>query len=212
MYLAYWWLISEAVAALVSRQRSLEMLLLMIAGVLVGRLIVANQAFVPSELLSLALLLPVVVLAYRMTVLPKHALLLCAALATFTIQRLAPFDFGVGPSSFDLWPFLAWFDDGVLVSLQRIDWVALFGTLFSFAAVFWAMKESGASVNFAVVSVVSLALLVEILQLWLPDRTASLTDPALALALCLAFRYLYARTRPRRLFAERVTSPRGRNL
>ena len=57
-YLTCWLVVSQAVTALVSRPHTLEALLLLIAGVLAGRLIVANQAFVPAELLALIVLLP----------------------------------------------------------------------------------------------------------------------------------------------------------
>ena len=62
IFLTCWLVVNQAVAALVSRARRLETLLLLMAAVLIGRLIVASQAFVPAELLALLLLLPMVVL------------------------------------------------------------------------------------------------------------------------------------------------------
>lgn len=212
MYLTYWLVLSEAVSSLVSRQRSLEMLLLLIAGVLVGRLIVANQAFVPSELLALLLLLPMVVLTYRMTAAPRRWLLLIAVVVAVCIDRLAPFDFASAPSRLDLWPFLGWFDAGIVAALRAIDWVELFGLLFVLGALLWIIKENGASANLAMTLVTAAALLFEILQLWLPGHHASVTEPALALALGLVFRYLYLRAGDRGLLRTQVTSPRGRTL
>jgi VanZ family protein len=200
IYLTYWLVLSEAVSALVGRQRSLEMLLLLIAGVLVGRLIVANQAFVPSELLALVLLLPMVVLTYRMTVAPRRWLLLVAVIVAVCIDRLAPFAFASEPSQLDLWPFLGWFDAGIIETLRSIDWVELFGLLFVLGALLWIFKENGASAGFAVVLVTATALTLEIVQLWLPGRRASVTEPVLALGLGLVFRYLYLRAEDRDLF------------
>lgn len=212
VYLTYWLVLSEAVSALVGRQRSLEMLLLLIAGVLVGRLIVANQAFVPSELLALVLLLPMVVLTYRMTVAPRRWILLIAVVLAVAIDRLAPFQFVSEPSGLDLWPFLGWFDAGVIEALRSIDWVELFGLLFVFGALLWIIKDNGAAPGLATGIVTAAALTFEILQLWLPDRHASVTEPALALGLGLFFRYLYLRAEDRGVFRNQATSPRGRTL
>ena len=57
-YLACWLVVAQAVLTLASRQGGVEALLGLIAAALVGRLLLAGQVFVPSELLALLLLLP----------------------------------------------------------------------------------------------------------------------------------------------------------
>lgn len=210
LYLAYWLVVSQALAALVSRPHLLEALLLLIAGVLVGRLVVANQAFVPAELLALILLLPIVALLYRMTPGPRRLLLVTAMLLVFCFERLAPFDFTGSPSSFDFWPFMHWLDAGMAASLQQVDWSGCFGLLFLLGALLWVIRYSGATFNFAAGSVLGLVLATEVLQLWLPGRTGSLTDPLLAVAVVLLFRY--TQRRQRRGFSGRPISRRGRTL
>ena len=200
VYLTYWLVLSEAVSALVGRQRSLEMLLLLIAGVLVGRLIVTNQAFVPSELLALVLLLPMVVLTYRMAAVPRRWLLLVAVIVAVCIDRLAPFNFASTPSHLDLWPFLGWFDAGIVAALRSIDWVRLFSLLFVFGSLLWIVKHNGVSTRLSVIVATAAASAFEILQLWLPGHHASVTEPALVLGLGLVFRYLYLRAEDRGMF------------
>ncbi|HWK49608.1 MAG TPA: VanZ family protein, partial [Steroidobacter sp.] len=78
VFLTCWLVVNQAVAALVSRQRRLETLLLLMATVLIGRLVVANQTFVPAELLALLLLLPMVVLMHRLRPRPRRAALVLA--------------------------------------------------------------------------------------------------------------------------------------
>lgn len=211
-YLTYWLLLCEAISALVGRQRSLEMLLLLIAAVLVGLLIVANQAFVPSELLALVLLLPMVVLTYRMTAVVRRRSLLSAVAAALVISHLTPFEFVSTASRFDLWPFLSWLDVGLLAALRSIDWVELFAILFAFGALFWIVKENGASANSAIAITTTAALALEIAQLWSPAHSASITEPVLVLMLGLTFRYLYRRAQPRGVLGGSATFPRGRNL
>ncbi|HWK73641.1 MAG TPA: VanZ family protein [Povalibacter sp.] len=210
VYLTYWLVISQALSSLVSRPRTLEALLLLIASVLVGRLIVANQTFVPSELLALIVLLPLVVLTYRMRPAPKRLLLMASILAVFVYERLTPFSFADRATSFDFWPFLHWFQAGLSAAWLSIDWVGFFGAIFLFAALLWVLRACGASFNLAAGIVLALVLATEVLQLWLPNRSASVTDPVIALGVVVLFRYTQ---RPqRRMFDGRPISRRAHNL
>jgi hypothetical protein len=51
---------------------------------------------------------------------------------------------------------------------------------------------------------------IEVLQAWLPEQNASITDPLLALGVGLGFRSLYQRMRPR-AFARETIFQRARN-
>ncbi|HEY5806519.1 MAG TPA: VanZ family protein [Povalibacter sp.] len=195
IFLTYWLVIAQALSTLVSRARTLEALLLTMAAVLVGRLVVANQSFVPSELLALILLLPIVVLMYRLTAGPQRQLLLGAMLIVFFVERLAPFSFAGPPATFDLWPFLDWFDAGLAVSLPAYDWIGFFGTVFLFAALLWTLRYAGTSFRLAAGIVLALVAATEMLQLWLPQRQGSITEPVIALAVVLVFRYTQRRQR-----------------
>jgi VanZ family protein len=189
--------VNQAVAALVSRPRRLETLLLLMAAVLVGRLIVASQTFVPAELLALLLLLPMVVLMHRLRPRPRRAALVLAVVALLVIEELAPFDFSPQAARFDFWPFMAWASDGWENGLLSIDWVQLFGKLFLYGALLWVVREWGASTDLAFGVMLTIAVVIEILQIWLPAEYASITDPLLALGIGLVFRSLYKRAKPR---------------
>jgi len=205
IWLTYWLVISQALGALVRRTHTLEALLIMIAAVLVGRLVVANQTFVASELVALVALVPIVVLMYRMTPGPKRLLLLAAMLAVFTFERLTPFAFTGPAPAFDFWPFLAWSAAGFPIDLSE-----LFATVFLFAALLWILRYAGISFRLAAGIVLALVCATEFLQLWLPERSASITDPAIALLVVLAFRY--TQRRQRRMFTGRPVSRREHNL
>lgn len=195
IFLTCWLVVNQAVAALVSRPRRLETLLLLMAAVLIGRLLVANQAFVPAELLALLLLLPMVVLMHRLRPRPRRATLVLAVVALMVIEELAPFNFSPQAAGFDFWPFMGWLngDD----AWQGLDWVQLFGKLFLYGALLWVVREWGASTNFAFGVMLTVAVVIEMLQIWLPAEHASITDPLLALGVGLAFRALYKRAQPR---------------
>ncbi|HMN44706.1 MAG TPA: VanZ family protein [Povalibacter sp.] len=205
IWLTCWLVISQALATLVSRTHTLEALLIMIAAVLVGRLVVANQTFVASELVALVALVPIVVLMYRMTPGPKRLLLLAAMLAVFTFERLTPFAFTGPAPAFDFWPFLGWAAAGFPLDLGE-----LFGTVFLFAALLWILRYAGTSFRLAAGIMLALVCATEFLQLWLPERGGSITDPAIALVVVLAFRY--TQRRQRRMFTGRPVSRREHNL
>jgi len=208
IFLVYWLVIAQALSTLVSRARTLEALLLTMAAVLVGRLVVANQAFVPSELLALILLLPIVVLMYRMTPGPKRMLLLGAMLLVFMLERLAPFSFTATPSVFDFWPFLSLASSGFSAAFRSIDWIGFFGTVFLFAATLWVLRYAGTSFRLAAGILLSLVLTTEMLQLWLPQQGASITDPVVALGVVLLFRY--TQRQQRRISAHLSARPVSR--
>jgi VanZ family protein len=209
-YLTCWIVVSQALASIVSRARSLEALLVLIAIVLAGRLLVADQAFIPSELVALVLLLPVLVVTDRMTPGPRRALLVLSIVLVFFGYRLAPFEFASDPGRFDLWPFLAWFDAGLGETWRAIDWSSVFGEVFLYAAVLWCVRHAGASMTGAGIAVVGLTLVTEVVQLWLPGHSGSLTDLAIALTVVLAFGYTDQRARGKPEVA-RATPRFGRN-
>jgi VanZ family protein len=188
-YLTCWIVITQALASIVSRARMLETLLVLMAIVLAGRLLVADQAFIPSELVALIVLLPVLVVTDRLTPGPRRALLVLSMLIVFVGYRLAPFEFAAGSSRFDLWPFLAWFNAGISATWHGIDWSVVFGEIFLYAAMLWCVKHSGTSMTFAAIVMLALTLVTEVMQLWLPGQTGSLTDLVLALAVALTFSY-----------------------
>jgi VanZ family protein len=195
LYLSCWLVVNQAVAALFSRPRRLEALLIVIAIVLIGRLVVANQAFVAAELLALLLVLPLVVLMHRLTPQPRRAALVLAVVAVIIMEGLAPFDFARGGAYFDLWPVLEWFEAGVERTIATTDWVQLFGHLFLSGALVWVLREWGAPLDLAVGVAVGLATTIEVLQSWLPQHDATITDPLLTLGVGLAMRSLYLRSR-----------------
>jgi glycopeptide antibiotics resistance protein len=182
-YLVWWTLIAQIIFALSSAQRGVEMLLAAIAAVLVGRLFIADLSFVPSELIAMVLLLPTLVILYRLWAPSRRALLLAAFAFVFVFERLTPLA-SSGSGHFDLWPFIAWRDAGMPVSLH-----ALFKQLFELAALAWLLREAGLSARLIVWSVPLAVLVLEIVALWMPGRDGSPIAPLLALATVLTLRY-----------------------
>jgi hypothetical protein len=184
LYLTCWLIVTQALLRLVSRQKVLEALLTLIAVVMVGRLVVASQSFVPSELVAFVLLLPALILLTRLHTGPRHLLLFIAMGSVVYFEMMVPAEASNQGQSFDWLPFITWFDAGM-----PIDWVILFKKLFLFGALVWLFTEAGAPRGIAAVIVTTLVTMIQIIQQYLPDHAGTLTDPLLALAVGLLFRF-----------------------
>lgn len=186
IYLICWLAVSQALFALVARERGLEALLTLVAAVLIGRVLIDNQAFVPAEIFALLALLPALILLNRLHADMRRAALALAIAGLLIFERLTPFDFSAQMHPFDLWPFLTWMHSGFPVL-----WVALFRQFFLYSALLWLLKDAGMPVALAAAVLFGIVLATEVLQLWLPGHVASITDPVIALLLGLAFKTFY---------------------
>lgn len=193
-YLACWLVVAQAGLTLASRQGGIEALLGLIAAALVGRLLLAGQVFVPSELLALLLLLPALVVINRLSARPRRLVMFSGVGAVFLFERLAPFTFSGPRGEFDLWPFLGWIEVGMPVELR-----GLFAFLFFCCALIWLLKEAALPMGYAIVAVVGGVLAIELLQMWQPHQAASIADPLLALGAGLLLRVVDPSARSRRL-------------
>jgi len=199
-YLVWWMVVAQIVFVLASTQRGVEMLVAAIAVVQLGHLFVVDQAFVPSELIALVVLLPLLVLLHWLRATMRRAVLLCAFAAIFIYDRLAPFN-STGAPAFELWPFLAWIDAGLPLQLP-----ALFKSLFEFAALAWLIKEAGGSLRMASVIVPAGVFGLEVLAMWTHGHAGSITAPLLALCMCLLLRYAGDQARRGALIPQRARS------
>ena len=219
VYLAYWLIVSEALTALVSKPHTLEALLMLIASVLVGRLIVANQTFVADELLALVILLPLLLITMRLAPQPKRWLLLASLLIAFAIDQLSPFPLTATADSIDVWSDLAQFGPALrgntLHALTAIDIVNVFGRLFLFGALVWTIRETGVSMTAATVAMVSLVVVCGLARIAIIDGSGArvptlLSDTVLAVMVAATFHYVHRQRRNRTLLA-RANSRRERS-
>jgi VanZ family protein len=189
-FLVSWLVVAQALFAISGRERGLDALLALIATVLVARLLLATQAFVPAELLALLLVLPGLVVLNGLRHAARTRVLLAAVCVLLTAIELAPFAFEHGARAFDLWPFLGWIDAGCPVDLE---W--LLERAFVYAALAWLLREIGLTSLGAAIGTLVIVLTVEVASLWQPTGNPGLTRPALAVLVLLAIRVLESRSR-----------------
>jgi VanZ family protein len=201
LYLTCWLVISQACTALVSSSRTLEALLSLIALVMLGRLVVVGQTFIPSELLALVVLLPILVFTMRLATRPKRMLLVVLISATFFAERLASLDLTL-PAQFIFAVSFGW--DAPIT----LPW--LLHRVFLFGAVLWVIWHGGLSINHAAAIMLAMVLLTELVRACLPGPGGTLIEPLLAALTALAFRYVHQRRGDQQ--AQEAISPRVRNL
>jgi VanZ family protein len=201
LYLTYWLVMSQACGALVSPSRTLETLLSLIALVMVGRLVIVHQTFIPSELVALVVLLPILVFTMRLQARPKRMLLLVLISATFFAERLATLDLTL-PATLSFSFSFAW---DPMLSLPGV-----LSRIFLFGAVLWVIWHGGLSMNLAAGIMLVMVAATELVRAWLPGPGGTITEPLLAALTALAFRYVHQRRRSPH--AAEAISQRARNL
>jgi VanZ family protein len=175
-YLVGWLVAGYAIRQLWRREYAFQALATVVALVLLGRIMVVGKVLVPSELLALVLGIPA---AAVMAAVPdrRRATLLALLLAgVIVLQGLKPFEFLAQRNSFSWVPFMNSLSDSL-----EVNYSVLLEKCFWYFSLVWLLaRRTGIVISTAIAAV--LLALIEMAQLWLPGRSAEITDPLLALA------------------------------
>jgi VanZ family protein len=157
-YLLGWLIVAQAVLHLVPRQRAVDVLLVIIAVVLVGRTFVAGSLLTADLIVALALLLPSLLLMNRLGERPRAALLATLLLVWLVWPAVATLT-GGAPGASAIWPGLA----HVLAPRPSVPMLA--GTAFAYLALGWLLVGAGVVPHVAAGITVLLALALQALTL-----------------------------------------------
>ncbi|HZF24759.1 MAG TPA: VanZ family protein [Steroidobacteraceae bacterium] len=175
-YLVGWLVAGYAIRQLWRREYALHALAVVIFIVLLGRVMVVGKVLVPSELLALVLGIPA---AAVMAAIPdrRRATLLAVLLAgVIVLQGLKPFEFLAQRNSFSWVPFMNSLSDSL-----EVNYSVLLEKCFWYFSLVWLLVRRGTTLIAATVLSAVLLALIEVAQLWLPGRSAEITDPLLAI-------------------------------
>ena len=176
-YLVAWLVVSQAIATLLPRRAPVAMLAVLMALITCGTVLIAGKRLDPNDVLAMAAALA---LAWPLSRLQPHraaALLAWATAAWLVIEGLAPFDFRLDPDAFGLVPF-----EDSLLRYRATNLLELFRKCFLYGALVWLAVHGGLRVGVATVASAALVLAIEFLQVWLPGKSAEITDPLMVLA------------------------------
>jgi hypothetical protein len=173
-YVAGWLAVGFAVQKLWRRDAALYALAALVSIVLVGRIMVVGKTLSASEAVALAACIPITILVAPVAEARRAALLAALLGLVILIAGLSPFVLGA-PQSFGWVPFI-----GSLSNSLELNTSALLEKTFWAFAVIWLMTRCGSGITAATAVTAVLLALIEGVQIWIPGRSAEVTDPLLA--------------------------------
>jgi VanZ family protein len=198
-YVTGWLVVAYAVRLLTRREYALGATLAIVGIVLFGRLVVVGKTLNVSELAALAACVPLAALLIALRERRRVAVLAVLLAAVTVAQGVAPFELLPNAQGFSWMPFRS-----SLRGSLELNYSALLEKCFWYFSLVWLLARCGWSSATAALGTASLLTAIEVVQMWLPGRSADVTDPLLALAAGL----LFAMSRERiGLPAERVAAP-----
>jgi len=102
------------------------------------------------------------------------------SLAALILRGLAPFQFTAGTGSFSWIPFAA-----TLSYEHALSAIVLFNKCFLYGVAVWLFRNTGYGYVGAAIGIAAVLGAIEATQLYLPGRTAEITDPLLALTMAV---------------------------
>jgi glycopeptide antibiotics resistance protein len=171
-----WLVAGYAVRRIWRREYSLQALGIIVALVLLGRIMIVGKALSPDEVLGLLLCIPC---AGILVVLPDRRRVLVLALMLVTVIMLSglkPFELLARPNRFSWVPFMSSLSDNL-----EVNSAVLLEKCFWYFALIWLLVRRGAGVAAATLMTAALLGAIEFAQVWIPGRSAEITDPLLAL-------------------------------
>ena len=175
-YMVGWLAVGFAVRQVWRREYAIYALAAIAAVVLVGRVVVVGKTLSASEVAALICCIPV---AAILIVLPerRRALILAAMLAVvIAIAGLKPFSVQAQAQNFSWVPFMSSLNDNL-----EVNYSVLLEKCFWYFSLIWLLWRRGTGIAAATFVTAGLLALIELAQVWIPGRSAEITDPLLAL-------------------------------
>lgn len=186
-YFALWLAAAVVLEAIAANQR--WVLPVLMAGVLAARIVIVDLALAPSEILGT--LLAAITWMAVISRLPSCAAVVAAIFAAFVIvQALAPFHFLATARHFGWVPFLG-FMQGPRESGSRV----FLEKSFTYGALVWLLVRAGMSFSLAAICSTTLVFCLRVAQIYLPGRSAEITDALMVLMFSAIMKLMDLRSR-----------------
>lgn len=173
-----WMVVAYAVRLIWKPSHALIVLLALAATTQLGRIFILGTAVNPSELVGLMSVFAVLPFLARVAPSSLAPVLAAAVVAIVVSQGLEPWQFNSAAKGFSWLPFMA-----SLTGALEFNVGVLIEKCFWFGALLWLLGTTVRSQPVVVLAVAALAAGIEILQIWLPGRSAEITDPLIVLGM-----------------------------
>ena len=175
-YLVGWLVVGYTVRQLWRREYALLALFVMVVIVLVGRVMIVGKVLVPAEILALLVCMPLAALFVSIPDRQRATLLAVLLTATIVLQGLKPFQLLAEPQPFSWVPFKNSLSDSL-----EVNYSVLLEKCFWYFSLVWLLTRRGLGIAAAALATAALLGAIEVAQVWLPGRSAEITDPLLAI-------------------------------
>jgi hypothetical protein len=177
-YVVLWLTVAALVAALTGARRAMLGFAANIACVLVGDVFILSRELSVARIAGAAIAFLVWPLFARLGPRTRHLLLALALLAVIIAGRLEPFDFSAAPHPFQWIPFYSFMVGSISVDIQ-----SFFEKSFLYGSAIWLFARAGMKFARAALLVATALLATSIAEMYLPGRSAEVTDAVMALAI-----------------------------
>jgi len=174
-YLVGWLIVGYTVRQLWRREYALSAMLVIVGIVLAGRIVVVGKVLVAPELVALLACIPLAAVFVAIPDRRRIALLAVLLAATIVMQGLEPFELLSQAQQFSWVPFKNSLSDSL-----EVNYSVLLEKCFWYFSLVWLLARRGWGIAGSALATAGLLGAIEAAQLWLPGRSAEITDPLLA--------------------------------
>lgn len=176
-YVAGWLVVGYAVRLLTRREYAFTVMFAIVGIVLLGRLVVVGKTLNVSELAALGACVPLAAILIALPERRRVVILAALLTAAIVVQGIVPFEWLPQAQGFSWIPFRS-----SLRGSLELNYSVLLEKVFWYFSIVWLLVRCGWSRVGAALATASLVASIEIVQMWLPGRSADVTDTLLVLA------------------------------
>ncbi len=181
--------VGRMLQALTTPGRARLGLVLIAFGVIAAKLFIVTKTILPAELAGVVA--GVALWVFVLSRWRRHTAIVAALLALqIAIQGMTPWSLRAEPAFISFIPFFGFQGGSMSVNLQ-----SFLEKAFLYGGLVWLLVQAGRSLAFGLIASVALLTAVELVQMFLVNRTSEITDPLLALILGLTMYILDLRDR-----------------
>jgi VanZ family protein len=177
-----WLIIASLIEDVAGGKRSRILYPLAVTFVLVAKVIILTKVVTPAELIGSAVSFVLWLALLERWARPRVHVLAAPFAALVIAQRLEPFEFRSTAGHFGLVPFISLMDSSLSINIQ-----SFFEKFFLYGSLLWLFVKTGISWAWATGLVAGLLLVTSLVEVYLPGRSAEITDPVMALMIGIIF-------------------------
>ncbi len=175
-YAVGWLVAGYAVRQVWRREFALPALAALVAVAVLGRIAVVGKTLLAAELIGIGVAAAAGALLAMTADRRRSAILAALLAAVVVVEGLKPFAFSAVAHDFSWIPFTSSLSGGL-----EVNYAILLEKCFWYFSLVWLLARAGLGATAATLGITVLLAAIEFVQLWVPGRSAEITDPLLAI-------------------------------